>query len=243
MMMTKDKTVSVQARIADLNVLMHCKTEFMVRRLSAYTHVFDGEPDVAISVSDEEIEAYVEKYPNIGTDTAEYMLSGAVFYRKLFRKYEGFMLHASGISVDGEGYLFSANSGTGKSTHTNLWKTHFGERAQFINDDKPALRRINDHWYAYGTPWSGKTELNNNICVPIKAIAFIHRSEENTILPMEATQIILALYAQTIRPKTEKAAEEFFGLLEHLIYHVPVYSLGCTMEPAAAEFAYNTMHK
>lgn len=243
MTMMTDKCMTVKARIADLNVLMHCKTQFMVNRLKAYVSDFDSAPDVEIDISKQQLAQYSEKYPHMNRDNAEYMLSGSVFYGKLYRYYNGFMLHASAIELDGEGYLFSANSGTGKSTHTQLWAKAFGERVQYINDDKPALRKTGSGWYVYGTPWSGKTALNNNISVPLKAIAFLHRSAENEIAPMLSKESIPAFLEQTIRPKTAQGFEKVLSLLGDLLENVPVYSLGCNMCEAAAHFAYEAMNK
>ncbi|MFR5584255.1 MAG: hypothetical protein ACLTLQ_10945 [[Clostridium] scindens] len=68
-------------------------------------------------------------------------LQALSFIENLFRK-GGMMLHASAVEVDGKAYLFSADSGTGKSTHTKQWQNYFGkERALIINDDKPAIRK------------------------------------------------------------------------------------------------------
>lgn len=68
------------------------------------------------------------------------------------------LFHGSVITVDGEGYLFTAQSGTGKSTHTRLWREYFGERAVMVNDDKPLLHITDSGMTAYGTPWDGKTD-------------------------------------------------------------------------------------
>ena len=86
----------------------------------------------------------------------EYAYVGAEFNRK-FLKYGGIMIHSSAVEVDGKAYLFSAPCGTGKSTHTKQWQKYFGaDQAIIINDDKPVLRRLEDGWYAYGTPLVGK---------------------------------------------------------------------------------------
>ena len=231
----------VKARIADLNVLLHCKTKFMVRRTEKYLYDFSGVPDAEIDISEEMLVQYCEKYALMNRASAEYMLSGAAFYNQLYRKYNGLMLHASAIEMDGKGYLFSANSGTGKSTHAALWAQCFGERVHYINDDKPALRKMRDGWHVYGTPWSGKTDLNSNISAPIQAIAFLHRSEENCIARMEIGGILPKLLEQTIRPKNETGADFYFALVESLVEQVPIYEIGCNMHPEAAKMAYEIM--
>ena len=89
------------------------------------------------------------------------------------------MIHSSCISYKGNAILFSADSGTGKSTHTSLWKELYSDDVQFINDDKPIIRIIGDKVYAYGTPWSGKTDLNNNVYAPLCNIVFLQRGAKN----------------------------------------------------------------
>lgn len=78
------------------------------------------------------------------------------------------LFHGSVVAVDREGYLFTAKSGTGKSTHTRLWREYFGERAIMVNDDKPLLHITDSGVTAYGTPWDGKHRLSKNIEVPLK---------------------------------------------------------------------------
>ena len=88
------------------------------------------------------------------------------------------------FAMDGQAYLFSADSGVGKSTHSRLWQQVFGDqRVTIINDDKPALRLRDGVWYVYGTPWSGKYGLNHNLCYPLAGICFLERSKTNKIVP------------------------------------------------------------
>ena len=143
---------------------------------------------------------YQERNPQMTEEDAEYLGTGSSFYRKII-EHDGMMLHASAVVVEGKAYLFSANSGTGKSTHTALWLKLFGKRAFILNDDKPALRYQEGTWYAYGTPWSGKNDISTNIGVPLAGIALLERSENNEIYPSEGPECILPLFRQTIRPK------------------------------------------
>ena len=95
--------------------------------------------------------------------------------------YNGLMLHASAAALGGRAYLFSGPCGRGKSTHTRLWQQTFGEAVQVFNDDKPALRRLDGRWYAYGTPWCGKDGINLNQKWPLGGICFLEKSQENRI--------------------------------------------------------------
>ena len=104
-------------------------------------------------------------------------------YRKIAEKmldFDTVLFHGSVVAVDGVGYLFTAKSGTGKSTHTRLWREYFGERAVMVNDDKPLLH-IADTVTAYGTPYNGKHRLGTNTSVPLNAICILNRSADNHI--------------------------------------------------------------
>lgn len=185
-----------------------------------------------------------QQRPGISDDTSEYISTGRSFYQKLI-DFDGFMLHASAIAVDGKAYLFSANSGMGKSTHTNLWRQVLGEdRVLFINDDKPALRRKNGIWYAHGTPWSGKNGLNQNLCCPIAGICFLERSETNRIRPYEKPDIIFQFLKQTYRFVDRQTNEKLLLMIGSLVESVNIWQLECNMDPQAALMAYNTIrHK
>lgn len=185
-------------------------------------------------------EAIREKYPEATDDDAEYLSTGANFYYKLLN-YDGIMLHSSAVVVDGKAYLFSADSGTGKSTHTNLWLRLFGDRAYILNDDKPALRLVNGTWYAYGTPWSGKNDISANIGVPLAGIAILERGENNEIRPYRGVSAIFDVYRQVNRPTSADYREKILVLLNKLFSDIPVWKLKCNMDLEAALVAYKVM--
>ena len=136
--------------IAALNVLVEKPGHMLLQRGKKYeVSTFDC-PDVIIPYDSRPIP---EKYVNEEelSDVVVYMREHTVFYKKLI-DYNGFLLHASAVALDNYAYLFSAPCGTGKSTHVDLWIKKFGERAFIINDDKPAIRIINNTIYAFGTP-------------------------------------------------------------------------------------------
>ena len=180
------------------------------------------------------------KQPHLTMDSCEYLCTGNSFYSQLLH-HSGMMIHASAVVVDGEAYLFSAPSGTGKSTHTQMWMKKFGDRAYILNDDKPALRREEDGWYAYGTPWSGKTALNVNRRVPVAGICFLHQSLCNKIEPLSGAEAILAVYQQTVRTGTAETKALLMELMDQLLTQIPVWKMGCNMDPSAAETAYEAM--
>lgn len=176
----------------------------------------------------------------LSEEDREYFVSGVLFFRKLLQ-FSGFMLHSSAVVVDGKAYLFTADSGTGKSTHTQLWKQVFGDRAYILNDDKPAVRLEDGIWYAYGNPWSGKHDISANTKAPIAGITVLQRGEENEILPFVGKDAVLAIMRQVSRPKRPDEQLKLMQLLNQLLTQIPVWKLRCNMEPQAAVLSYEAM--
>lgn len=166
-------------------------------------------------------------------------------YRKIAEKmieYDTILFHGSTIAVDGIGYLFTAKSGTGKSTHTRLWREHFGERAVMVNDDKPLIQ-INEHEVlVHGTAWDGKHRLSSNISVPLKAICILNRGEENRIERISKSAAYPMLLQQTHRPMNAEKMANVFTLLDRMCENLAIYRLECNMDPDAVTTAYNGMN-
>ena len=168
-----------------------------------------------------------------------YMLSGDMFYRKLL-KFDGMMLHASTVKLDGKAYLFSGPCGIGKTTHTKLWKENF-PNAVVINDDKPALRLIDGVWTAYGTPWCGKDSINKNDSAPIAGICFLKKGDKNEIRKLEPTESIPMFIEQTVRRLGTKGMNKMLELLDDILRKIPVYELTSIADKDAAVLSKEVM--
>lgn len=228
-------------KIAGIIVDMGYKHERMKNQAAAYRVSGDGPADMTIYLSDEFLKRKQEEAPHLTVGDCEYMYTGSVFYSVLLQ-FGGFMLHSSAVLMDGKAYLFSAASGTGKSTHTQLWQKVFGcERAKILNDDKPAIRIVDGKFFASGTPWSGKTDLNINVMAPLGGICFLERSEKNWIKKVPGAMAIAKLLNQTIRPKNEAEMDLLLKHIDTTLSSVPVYFMGCNMEDEAAIMAYKEM--
>ena len=227
--------------IADLKVLMQCSEEHMIKQGAAYLMDFEGEPDIVIDLPAEFLHTQSEKYPQLTYDETEYVWTGSYFYHKLV-SFDGFMLHSSSIVVDGKAFLFSAPSGTGKSTHTSLWLKYLGDNnVQILNDDKPAIRLIDDTLYAFGTPWSGKTDKNLNIKIPLGGIVILTRSEENYIKQASTAEAVRQIYWQSVRPRKEELMVQLLDLYEKLLKNVPVFEMGCNISEDAVRVSYEAL--
>ena len=200
----------------------------------------DGVPEKVDMVISSDWPQMRKRHPYLSEDDGEYMGTSSSFYKQLLR-FDGMMLHASAVLVDGRAYLFSAPSGTGKSTHTSLWLDMLGERASILNDDKPALRLIDGTWYAYGTPWSGKYDISQNVGAPLGGIAVLERAQENSIVPFAGPEAIHAILNQAVRPRGVESAAKLLELLDELVSKVPIWKLSCNPKPQAARVAYEAM--
>ena len=151
---------------------------------------------------------------------------------------ETLLLHGSTVAVDGQAYLFTAPCGTGKSTHTRLWRERFGERAVMVNDDKAFLQLRRDGVWACGSPWTGKHGIGTNISVPLKGICFLQRGTENRIQKAEPEKWQQELIHQCFLPE-----ERYRSLIWQLAQKIPLWEMSCTKDPQAAAIAYEAMSR
>jgi hypothetical protein len=206
-------------------------------RLGDYAWEGDPTPDIVIRESD----FRPDSWKGASAELYNYLESGAHFYANLLY-YGGMMLHASAVAYGGRAYLFSGPCGIGKSTHTRLWRSCFGEEAVVFNDDKPALRFLDGRWYAYGTPWCGKDGINVNMRVPLAGICFLEQGRENEISLLQPAAAIPLILQQTLH--WFKSSDKAYGMLNQLrcmLDHIPVYRLVNRPEPEAARLSYETM--
>ena len=233
----------IRYKIAD--VVFDAKTIYKFSERLCENYRYDGEekPVFSVEIIPEDIEKEKEKAPEF----PDAYLECLALFRKLcdytLDNAQGIIFHSSAIMVDGEAYLFTAPSGTGKSTHTRLCRDLLGDRAVMINDDKPIIRYIDGDFYVYGTPWNGKHRLDTNTRARIKAICKIYQAKENVIERASASEMLITLLGQTIRPSEEEKMDKLLVLLDKMLKQVNLYKLGCNISKEAAELSFNTMSK
>ena len=202
--------------------------------------VFDKTPDFSVQVSDEALQKAVSENPDFPDDYIESL----EIYRIICRRaldFDAMLMHSAAVSVNNEAFLFTAVSGTGKTTHISLWEKKFGDKLTIINGDKPLIRMIDGKFYACGTPWRGKEDFGENIIVPIKAICILERGKENEIKKIPPAEAISTMLVQTLRTNDVGEMEKMLTLTDKLLKSVPFYSLKCNMEQSAADVSYNGM--
>ena len=236
-------------RIADLNIrIFHLYPQ---TRIFCLDYLVNDEPDFSISVSRSDIErekSIIEdkKAGSSVRNFSDSYLETLVVHRKIANQvidYNTILFHGSAVAVDGVGYLFTAKSGTGKSTHTRLWREYFGESAIMVNDDKPLLKITDRDVMVYGTPWDGKHHLSHNISVPLKAICILERAKINHIESISSNIALPMILQQSYRPKNPLKMAKTLELVDRILNDVAHYKLGCNMDIEAAKVAYNMMNQ
>ena len=210
-----------------------------------------GEPDICVQTSASDID--IERQKSIsgsifeGREPKEYppaYLEELAVYRRICEQmpiYDTVLFHGSAVAVDGQAYLFTAKSGTGKSTHVSLWKKLLGDRAVIINDDKPLIRISPDGAIVFGTPWDGKHRRSANTSAPLKAICFLERAEQNSIVKTDPKEALPGILRQIYRPADSAAMAASLRLADTLCRNTAFYRLGCNMNDDAALTAFNAM--
>ena len=203
----------------------------------------DRDPAFSVSVSEEDIDREREKsrrecalegllYPDYSPEELE----STAIHRKIAGKmpdYDALVFHGSAVAVGEKAYLFTAKSGTGKTTHTALWLKNV-PGSYVVNGDKPILRFMNGQVFVCGTPWMGKEALGCSRVVPLDGLCILSRGRENRIRPAEFANVMPILIAQSYRPPDRIALVKTMKLMERLAEKVPLYELSCTMEDEAA---------
>ena len=206
-------------------------------------YVTDGPASFIVHVTQRDIDFERSRADRPGYSDA--YLEALAVYRKIAEKipeYDTFLFHGSAIAVDGAAYIFTAGSGTGKSTHVRLWREMLGDRAVMVNDDKPLIKVFPDGTATvYGTPWDGKHHLSHNIAVPVQAVCILERAEENHIREISKSEALPMLLQQVYRPADPTALAKTLALIGRL--DVRLYRLGCNMDKCAAGVSYNAMKK
>ena len=236
-------------RVAGQVVAVSAMYESSRAYCSAY--LCEDTPAYAICITPEDIafereksarEAALEGLPVREYDDA--YLETIAIQRKLAEAlfaHDTLLFHGSVVAVDGAAYLFTAKSGTGKSTHTRLWREVFGKRAVMINDDKPFLHVGEVGVTVFGSPWNGKHRLGSNIRVPLKAVCILERGAENVIRQIPANEALPMLLQQSSRPGDGSKMGKYLTMIDRLTRKAAFYRLQCNMEPQAAQVAYGAM--
>ena len=228
-----------QIEAAGLVVCIDNRFSYVQDMCREYITTPDRPADITVSVSEEELRREIEKAPELffGDGYGEAVIA----YEKISNAlpaYDAFVMHSSAVAVDGRAYAFSAEKGTGKSTHTRYWKEVLGDRVTVINGDKPIYRFRDGRLMACGTPWCGKENWQKNMAAPLEALCLLERGEENAVFPINAFDVLSELMRQFHLPGGNQVdMPKLIELIDRMISMVPLYRLRCRNDRSAAETA------
>ncbi len=224
--------------IADLNIHISPIYKTTKKRLEPYLSD-ETAYDFDICIHKDEIDEYIRQSDGPCTSVnAESTVILTRICNTVLERFEGFFFHSSSLMLDGEAYVFSAPSGTGKSTHTALWRKYFGGKVTMINDDKPIIRKINDKFYVCGTPWMGKSNIGNNIKAPAKVVYILQRGVENKAVKVNPGDVFKQILQATVVPADKENMSRLLSLLNEFFSSVPLYLLTCNTDIEAVTAAY-----
>ena len=225
--------------MADLTIGVKTFYDYTLKYCSEY--LSDMKPDFFVSTTQEKIDAEIEISEfDAPRDYAE----SICIYREIAEilpLYDRCVFHGASIEYEGNGYIFTAASGTGKTTHIRLWKKFLGnDNVKIVNGDKPILNIRDDGTTIYSTPYAGKEGYQNHSQAPLKAICIVKRGTTNKITKVASGDVLIDIMKQMYRPFNPEPAVKSLELLDRLL-KLPVYVLECDISEDAVKTSFEAL--
>ncbi len=221
---------------ADIYIKIHTHYDYMFELCKDYIvdgNIFDMEVYPSKDYKD-----YLEGF------SEEYCESLSLYEQiaKQLPLFNAFVFHGASITYKKDGLLFTAPSGTGKTTHIRLWKKYFKDDVDIINGDKPILRIDEKGIKVYGTPFCGKEKWHKNRSAYLKALCIVRRGKINNIKRIKGSEAMIPLYNQMYFSKDNAAmAQRSMDLFDKLLTLIPIYILECDISYDAVLCSYKGM--
>ena len=226
--------------IAGLRVKIENRYDFTTKFCREYlSEDQNSEVDIVASVTEEEFAA--ER--SVSDEFSDGYIENICLYRSICTQIPVFnriLLHCAVLEYDGKGYAFLGRSGTGKSTHTKLWK-RFLSTPKMINGDKPILEYIGDGFLAFGTPWRVKESGGMRASAPLCGLCFLEQAKENSIRKLTPSEVSSRLFGQILLPESEENVISTLELADKLIATTPAYLLKCDISREAVKLSFEAM--
>ncbi|MBR3738744.1 MAG: hypothetical protein IKN26_08410 [Eubacterium sp.] len=224
---------------AKLNIKINSKYDYTYN----FCREFEtkGKIDFEVETTDEKIDKEIENSEfNPPRDYAE----SICIYREIAEvlpSYNRCVFHGAVIEYNNKGFIFTAPSGTGKTTHISLWKKFLGDKMSIVNGDKPILHFENGEVFAYSTPYAGKERLQNHSSVKLSGICLIKRGKENKIQKVNAGDYLTEIVPQVYMPFEPLQAMKTLEHLDELLKDVPMYVLYCDISKEAFKTSFEEL--
>lgn len=226
--------------LSGLKISIEYSYDYMSNFCKDYISQFD-KPQILAKAEQNAILKEKELVPGAPIEACESLCIYRAIAEQL-PQFDRFVFHGAAIEYDSSAYLFTAPSGTGKTTHINLWHKYLGEKVDIINGDKPIIS-VDKTSTVYGTPWAGKEGYQRNASAPLKAICILKQGKENKITKLEVAEAVNHLMRQVYLPSDPSALSKTLELLGTVIENTPVYILECDISKQAFETSFNQMTK
>lgn len=228
-------------KIADTNIKIEPKSEYLATLLQDYK-INESTFDFQITINKSDI----EKEKSIAPNFSDYLYESSATLRKIseeiFSNYNGFLFHSVAIQYRNKAYIFTAPSGTGKTTHIMLWKKCLGDKVKIINGDKPFIRFIDEKPIVFGCPWQGKENLGENTFCQIGGIFILQRAKENSVEKIPSEKALFPLLNACDFPKNAMGKLKAMDYIEKLTKTTDVFLLKCNMNDDACYTALSAIN-
>lgn len=203
-------------------------------------YLTDAEPDFSVSTTEDKIQHEIDISE---FDAPKPYAESICIYREIAEilpKYDRFVFHGACISYHNKGYIFTAPSGTGKSTHISLWKKYLGDGVEVVNGDKPIIHFHDGTATIYSTPYAGKEGWQNHSSVPLQAVCIINRGLVNEIEKINFGSYLTEVFKQIYKPYDTESTLKTLELFDKLS-KMPLYLLKCDISEEAAKTSFEAM--
>ena len=224
--------------LSDLKVNIEHKYDYMTEFCKDYVAQFDA-ADIMAKADDTAIAKEKAMVPGAPVEACESLCIYRAIAEQL-PQFDRFVFHGAAIEYQNFAYLFTAPSGTGKTTHINLWHKYLDDKVGIINGDKPIIK-ADDNITVYGTPWAGKESYQRNTKAPLNAICILKQSKTNSIVRLKNSEAINHLMRQVYMPRDAAALSNTLALIGQMIEKTPVYELSCDISEDAFKTSFNEM--
>ena len=229
--------IKIANKVLDINAFNETTKRYCKNFLS------EEEPDYVITMVEEDL----ENESSNSADGKVYVNEEiSALYRKIANIFvnDGIIVfHGSSFMVGSQGFLITARSGVGKSTHSRLLSELLGEDFIYINDDKPLLF-VDESVTVYSSPWNGKERRGNNVSAPLKAIMFLSRSETPSFRKIvNKEEIYIKMLSQIYLPKEKDLREKALKIADKLLRKVNFYEINVNQDIESAKMTYERIIK
>ena len=229
-----------RVRLAGLEIGVASRSDYCRQFCQDYLSDSQQEADFSVFPEDSQILEKGGKLPGLSDGYTECVcILGEIGDR--LPLYDRLLIHGAAISYGGVAYLFTAPSGTGKSTHISLWRKYLGDRVGIVNGDKPFLALDARQVTVYGTPWAGKEGWQRNCAMPLAGICFLHRGAQCRIRSLAPGECLEQMYRQIYFTQNAASAGRALELMDRLVTTVPLYEMECDISEAAVRCSFQAM--